>query len=158
MHVARRWLENLPQTGSISLYGHRDRTDFQGRGAQDGHLDFDTAPELRPRTDERSHIFIMPCEKVLQQIAGWRRLFVQFTFWHRPQTNRKFLITTLNLACQSSLLVSFLSRVKERLKKKKNHLSLVCLQYSKKGFWGCACRGSAPGSTSLAGLTGLVGD
>ena len=42
---------------------------------QDGRLDFDTAPELRPRTDERSHIFIMPCEAVLQQTAGWRSLF-----------------------------------------------------------------------------------
>ena len=25
---------------------HRDRKDYQGRGAQDGHLDFHTAPEL----------------------------------------------------------------------------------------------------------------
>ena len=28
------------------LYVHRDRTDFYGRGAQDGHLDFHTVPEL----------------------------------------------------------------------------------------------------------------
>ena len=30
------------------LYVHRDDKDYQGRGAQDGHLDFHTAPELRP--------------------------------------------------------------------------------------------------------------
>ena len=28
------------------LYDHRDCTDYLGRGAQDGHLDFHTAPEL----------------------------------------------------------------------------------------------------------------
>ena len=27
-------------------YVHRDRTDHEGRGVQDGHLDFHTAPEL----------------------------------------------------------------------------------------------------------------
>ena len=29
------------------LYVHRDHKDFWGRGAQDGHLDFHTVPELR---------------------------------------------------------------------------------------------------------------
>ena len=34
-------------TSSLSLYVHRDRTDcYSGRGAQDVHLDFHTAPEL----------------------------------------------------------------------------------------------------------------
>ena len=34
-------------TSSVSLYVHRDRTDYySGRGAQDVHLDFLTAPEL----------------------------------------------------------------------------------------------------------------
>ena len=28
------------------LYVHRDRTDYQGRESQDGHLDFHTAAEL----------------------------------------------------------------------------------------------------------------
>ena len=28
------------------LYVHRDRKDYQGRGAQDGHLDFHTTAEL----------------------------------------------------------------------------------------------------------------
>ena len=31
---------------SVLLYVHRDRTDYQGRGAQDGHLDFHIALEL----------------------------------------------------------------------------------------------------------------
>ena len=31
---------------STLLYVRRDRTDYQGRGAQDGHLDFHTATEL----------------------------------------------------------------------------------------------------------------
>ena len=37
---------------SVSLYVHcRDRLkDYQGRKAQDGHLDFHTAPELSPGT------------------------------------------------------------------------------------------------------------
>ena len=34
-----------PQS-SLLLYVHRDRTNYQGRGARDGHLDFHTAPEL----------------------------------------------------------------------------------------------------------------
>ena len=29
------------------LYARRDHKTYQGRGAQDGHLDFHTAPELR---------------------------------------------------------------------------------------------------------------
>ena len=29
------------------LYVHRDRTDYLGLGAQDGHLDFHTAPDLQ---------------------------------------------------------------------------------------------------------------
>ena len=28
------------------LYAHRDHKDYYGRGAQDNHLDFHTAPEL----------------------------------------------------------------------------------------------------------------
>ena len=32
--------------GSVLLNVQRDRTDYQGRGAQDGHVDFHTAPEL----------------------------------------------------------------------------------------------------------------
>ena len=31
---------------SVLLYVHRDPTDYLGRGAQDVHLDFHTAPEL----------------------------------------------------------------------------------------------------------------
>ena len=34
------------QFSSVLLYVHRDRTDCSGRGAQDGHLHFHTAPEL----------------------------------------------------------------------------------------------------------------
>ena len=34
-------------SSSVLLYVHGDRTGFQGQGAQDGHLDFHTAPELR---------------------------------------------------------------------------------------------------------------
>ena len=30
----------------VLLYVHRDHKDYSGRGAQDGHLDFHTAPEL----------------------------------------------------------------------------------------------------------------
>ena len=30
------------------LHVHRDHKDYWGRGAQDGHLDFNTAPELWP--------------------------------------------------------------------------------------------------------------
>ena len=33
-------------TCSMLLYVRRDHKDYQGRGAQDGHLDFHTAPEL----------------------------------------------------------------------------------------------------------------
>ena len=33
-------------SSSVLLYVHRDRTDCSGREAQDGHLDFHTAPEL----------------------------------------------------------------------------------------------------------------
>ena len=36
----------LRSSNSLLLYVHRDRTDYQGRGAQDGHLDFHTAREL----------------------------------------------------------------------------------------------------------------
>ena len=35
------------QLSSVLLYVHRDHKDYQGRGAQDVHLDFHTAPELR---------------------------------------------------------------------------------------------------------------
>ena len=31
---------------SVSLYGHINHEAYQGRGAQDGYLDFHTAPEL----------------------------------------------------------------------------------------------------------------
>ena len=34
------------QLSSVLLYVHRDHKDYQGRGAQDVHLDFHTAPEL----------------------------------------------------------------------------------------------------------------
>ena len=46
--VARRFFPAGPIklcSSTMLLYVHRDRTDY-GRGAQDGHLDFDTAPEL----------------------------------------------------------------------------------------------------------------
>ena len=33
---------------SVLLYVHRDHKDYKGRGAQDGHLDFHTAPEFWP--------------------------------------------------------------------------------------------------------------
>ena len=36
----------LGRSSTVLLYVHRDRTDYQGRGAQDGHLDFHTAPEI----------------------------------------------------------------------------------------------------------------
>ena len=39
----------LPNSSSVLLYVHRDHKDYQGRGAQDGHLDFHTAPELGNR-------------------------------------------------------------------------------------------------------------
>ena len=31
---------------AVLCYVHRDRKDYSGRGAQDGHLDFHAAPEL----------------------------------------------------------------------------------------------------------------
>ena len=34
------------EEGLVVLYVHRDRTEHQGRGAQDVHLDFHTASEL----------------------------------------------------------------------------------------------------------------
>ena len=34
------------QAGAVSLYVHRNHKDYQGQGAQDGHLDFHTALEL----------------------------------------------------------------------------------------------------------------
>ena len=37
-------------SSSMLLYDNKDRTDYKGRGAQDGHLDFHTAPELRVHT------------------------------------------------------------------------------------------------------------
>ena len=47
------WRQQLQQRGSEGgkfgstlLYVHRNHNDYQGRGAQDGHLDFHTAPEL----------------------------------------------------------------------------------------------------------------
>ena len=33
-------------SSSVLLYIHRDLKDYKGWGAQDGHLDFHTAPEL----------------------------------------------------------------------------------------------------------------
>ena len=36
----------LKGSSSVLLYVHRDHKDRSGRGAQDGHLDFHTAPEL----------------------------------------------------------------------------------------------------------------
>ena len=39
-------LLNSEAFSSALLYVHRDRRDYQGRGALDGHLDFHTAPEL----------------------------------------------------------------------------------------------------------------
>ena len=35
-----------PRISSVLLYAHGDPKDYQGRGAQDGHLDFHTAPEF----------------------------------------------------------------------------------------------------------------
>ena len=37
---------NIPSLSSVLLYVLRDHKDYQGRGAQDSHLDFHTAPEL----------------------------------------------------------------------------------------------------------------
>ena len=37
----------------MSLHVHRERTDFEGRGAQDGHLHFHTAPELCDLSSDR---------------------------------------------------------------------------------------------------------
>ena len=39
-------LSSDPVSSSVLLYVHRDSTDYHGWGAQDGHLDFHTAPEL----------------------------------------------------------------------------------------------------------------
>ena len=40
------------------LYVHRDNQDFQGRGAQDGHLDILTVPELQMYTaSEINHLY-----------------------------------------------------------------------------------------------------
>ena len=37
----------IPKHGSMLLYVHRNRkAHYDGEGAQDGHLDFHTAPEL----------------------------------------------------------------------------------------------------------------
>ena len=36
----------MSNSSSVLLYVHRDHKDYYGRGAQDGHLDFHTAPEL----------------------------------------------------------------------------------------------------------------
>ena len=41
----------LPLPGTILLYVHRGHKDYQGRGAQDSHLDFHTAPELWTSTE-----------------------------------------------------------------------------------------------------------
>ena len=40
----------------VVLYVLRDRKDYRGRGAQDGHLDFHTAPELWDTTLQSSHL------------------------------------------------------------------------------------------------------
>ena len=46
------WLSHSPWAlvvpCSLLLYVHRDHKDYQGWGAQDGHLDFHTAPGLSP--------------------------------------------------------------------------------------------------------------
>ena len=38
---------------SILLYVHRNHEAYQGRGAQDGHLDFHTAPGIRKEANTR---------------------------------------------------------------------------------------------------------
>ena len=54
------------------LYVHRDRTDYLGRGAQDGHLDFHIAPELRERVNLTLHFkyFFVPCGKIGSPYLG----------------------------------------------------------------------------------------
>ena len=55
-HNASPQFEQLVATTQVNnsqilLYVHRNYKDCQGRGAQDGHLDFHTAPELWSETD-----------------------------------------------------------------------------------------------------------
>ena len=50
--------------GSVLLYVYRDHTDCLGRGAQDGHLDFHTAPELVKMTKTRI-LYILPLSVLL---------------------------------------------------------------------------------------------
>ena len=40
------WALRYYSSSSVLLYIHRDHKDYEGRGAQDVHLDFHTAPEL----------------------------------------------------------------------------------------------------------------
>ena len=45
LQALRRTLTALVEVQMV-LYIHRDHKDYQGPGAQNGHLDFHTAPEL----------------------------------------------------------------------------------------------------------------
>jgi len=45
---------------SVLLYVHRDRTDRTGRGAQDDHLDYHTAPELCEPMQSFFFFFLSP--------------------------------------------------------------------------------------------------
>ena len=40
------WAVRRSSSSSVLLYVHRDHKDYQGREAQDGHLEFHTAPEV----------------------------------------------------------------------------------------------------------------
>ena len=43
----RQLLNTECSSSLVLLYVHRDHKDYQGLGAEDGHLDFQTAPEHR---------------------------------------------------------------------------------------------------------------
>ena len=44
---------------NVALYVHGDRTDYQGQGAQDGHLDLHTGLELSSELTNVIHSLLM---------------------------------------------------------------------------------------------------
>ena len=62
-------------SGSLLLYIHRDHKDCWGRGAQDGHLVFHTAPELSNNCQFMGQPFIHVCAPILVLSFAALRLF-----------------------------------------------------------------------------------
>ena len=97
----------IPSSSSTWLYVHRGRKDYQGRGGQDGHLNFHTAPEHRvlpvpavalfrsrlqfqspPHTRQKKEELVQ--RKIMPPWAKRSKLSVVLSGW-----------TTLNLKCWS---------------------------------------------------------